>query len=399
MQIEQKLCYSSIDVGDRVRLTALELPSGPPLPFRSGNWQVGWTNIGVVQGEDRLALVWTNVEPQVSFLEVQLTFVDSKGKVLVDISTSSSFPPTRDGRLESDLMRTPTKVTARLEVTEILPPTPDPNALNLLAAFAAYSAGPSAFNVRLAFPRQFREIWSSESVLRQSPYFSTLLSSGFAETSGGNLLSDSRQLDLSSFDDSDDETDSTLPKPPPTLSLPTSPTHKTITVTETAYSTYLAVVCWLQCRHIVFGSLTSSYRSTGSSSRKAATKRRFADAFPESFDDGQPPSSSPPAPVSPKSVYRLSHLLELPALSSLALSSFSSQLTTANAAYELFSSTSACYDELCTAALDFVLKHVEEVFESEAMKEMERKAEADELTSQEGMIWARLARRLVKERK
>ncbi|GAA5874006.1 hypothetical protein JCM8547_001599 [Rhodosporidiobolus lusitaniae] len=142
-----------------------------------------------------------------------------------------------------------------------------------------------------------------------------------------------------------------------------------------AYSTYLAVVCWLQSERITFSTLSSSSASTENA--------RLAPA-------DRPAPLSPLKLVSPKSVYPFSHLLELPALSSLALANFRSQLTISNAAAELFSETSAYSDEIGSAVLEFVLARRTAVRQSSGFKAAQERAEKGEASEWEVRMWAKL---------
>ncbi|GAA5975916.1 hypothetical protein JCM11641_002837 [Rhodosporidiobolus odoratus] len=117
-------------------------------------------------------------------------------------------------------------------------------------------------------------------------------------------------------------------------------------------------------------------------------------ASPASSDDKLPFLR----PVSPESVDRLAHFLQLPDLSALALSNFTSQLTGANVVQEYFSETSECYDELCEATLKFLVQHVIAVRDTEAFEKVASRAEANELEEGEGRMWAKLAQRMVAEK-
>ncbi|GAA5873323.1 hypothetical protein JCM3774_005941 [Rhodotorula dairenensis] len=116
---------------------------------------------------------------------------------------------------------------------------------------------------------------------------------------------------------------------------PASP-YKRVVVREAAYSTYAAVLVRLACRHIEFASLTSKLQRP----RKDEVEQ-FAKEHPHL-----------PAPVSPKSVYRLAHLLELEELQEVAVRDFAAQLTSDNVVKELFSDVASSYKELRDTALD-----------------------------------------------
>ncbi|GAA6034108.1 hypothetical protein JCM8097_000699 [Rhodosporidiobolus ruineniae] len=245
-------------------------------------------------------------------------------------------------------------------------------------------------NVVLLFPRCGREIWTNEALLSMSPYLAALLSSSFKE---GNPVyhvesATGNDPDELGFEDSDIELDIALPNSPSSSSSVPCGAHKSITVTETSYSTYLAVVCWLFTGKIAFGPLASCFSSSNRTEAAKQRKERLLYSF----------SSTPSlVPVSPKSVYRLCHLLELSALSHLALANFTSQLTVNNVAHELFTDTACCYDELGDAALKVFLEHKKEVVKSEAFKAVKTRAEAGELSTQEGTMWAKLASRLLEQ--
>ncbi|BGP48818.1 hypothetical protein JCM10450v2_004694 [Rhodotorula kratochvilovae] len=63
------------------------------------------------------------------------------------------------------------------------------------------------------------------------------------------------------------------------------------------------------------------------------------------------------APVSPKSVYKLADLLQLPDLAAQALDACAASLTHAGAPAELFSPTALAYVELRAKALAYVVQH------------------------------------------
>ncbi|GAA6030116.1 hypothetical protein JCM8097_009269 [Rhodosporidiobolus ruineniae] len=250
-------------------------------------------------------------------------------------------------------------------------------------------------NVCLHFPRSNKRLWVSETFLKQSsPYFQQLLDSAFSE---GTVTSPAQPsftaLDDYAFDESDEETDELDPAAKPKEEELETP-YKTITVTDTAYSTYFAVLVWLQSRYILFGSLSSSFRQPGktrgdtSGARAAANLAISADSNP-----------ALPRPVSPKSVYRLSHLLELPELSSLALANFNSQLTPSNAIYELYSDVSTCYADVKKVVLAYVVENWDKVKEEPATKEVEAKADAGELAPGVAGTSMLLARRLAEKNK
>ncbi|GAA6013757.1 hypothetical protein JCM10207_008181 [Rhodosporidiobolus poonsookiae] len=344
---------------------------------------------------DHLALAWEGVHRPACIKTLRVVFLRTEGTEIASLQPPSGrFPLHPTSRIETPLLSTPGAVSAVLEVEIASEPAPN-EPLQIPAQLAAYSLGPSYFNVRLFFPRSEREIWSSDTILRRSPYLATLLDAGFAESSGTSDSAAPPAAPETDYEDSDGETDDALPPSPPLKSLPAELfLHKTITILETAYSTYLAAVVWLQCGDIAFAPLSSTFLPASSHRLKSdAPNARLAVVLP--------PSAAPPTPltlpaVSPKSVFRLAHLLELPELSSLALANFRSQLTVQNAAHELFSPVSCLYDEVRQTVLDFVTGNVREVFASQGMRDAERRAESGEVEGQEARVWARLAVRVAR---
>lgn len=134
-----------------------------------------------------------------------------------------------------------------------------------------------------------------------------------AEQEGGHKTS--------GFEDSDDELDSALKlksKASKSMSPAGDQCHHQfheVVITDTAFATYQACLVWIASGHISFSPLSSTRRVGGidTPARSAATSSADLDA---------------PHKVSPKSIYRLAHLLSLADLQALALKSFASRLTT-----------------------------------------------------------------------
>jgi hypothetical protein len=236
---------------------------------------------------------------------------------------------------------------------------------------------------RLFFPHLLdsgAELWTSSKFLsHSSPYFETLLSSSFSEAT--SRRSKRARTETSSVEapraptteerdydgDSDDETDTFLcSRIPPILddaSAADDLPYCEIRITQTAYSTYRAVLLFLQTGHISFTPLSSSL----STSRDDYLASKLEE------------SPNLPLPVSPKSVFRLADLLDLPSLEALALTSFKSSLTVDGAAHELFSDASVLYRELRTAVLQFVKEKADEVKATAGWEDVMRKVEQDEV--------------------
>ncbi len=219
--------------------------------------------------------------------------------------------------------------------------------------------------MRFSFPRSNNDLWANSTILKKaSPYFKTQLESGFAEavrkvvTYPGDTVEPDSASTLA-FSDSDDEAATSAAEAP---SKPEAKVH-TVEVRAHSFTTYHAVWVWILTKRIEFAQL-GSYSAPASPDAASfplalqpAAKRRKTDAAP---------TATPAA--SPKSVYRLAHLLELDKLKHEALEAFKDRLRVANATDQLFSSTSASYDEVRTAAAQFVTRHWAEVSQTEAMK-------------------------------
>ncbi|GAA5888916.1 hypothetical protein JCM6882_002903 [Rhodosporidiobolus microsporus] len=239
-------------------------------------------------------------------------------------------------------------------------------------------------DVRLFFPLAHTdgaELWAKSNFLSgTSPYLETLLSSAFAEatprrskrarTSGAfEVEVVSKPLDRD-YDDSDDETDTFLfSKRPPKLD-PSSEadevSYRQITITQTAFSTYHAVLVYLQTGFIHFTPLSSSLSSTFPSR---------TDFLSQSFIE----KPALPLPVSPKSAYRLAHLLQLPDLQTRSLDAFRSSLSASNAAAELFTDSALAYDELRAVVVEVVKANWAAVRESQGWKDKTAAIKRDEV--------------------
>ncbi|GAA5974116.1 hypothetical protein JCM11641_003445 [Rhodosporidiobolus odoratus] len=231
-------------------------------------------------------------------------------------------------------------------------------------------------NVLLTFPRTNQQLWANETVISSaSPYLKAILSSSFAEGSP----SPATPLQLTevppyTFEESDDETDEAeMKKQKPEESGKSVTPFQFIPVTDTSYSTYLAVLVWLDSHHIAFAPLLSSFRTSGKSRVEASSARSTA-VSKLLKDTHLLPSAS-----SPKSIYRLAHLLELKDLCHLALENLRTQLTPENGAFELYSDVATCYSEFRDVVLEFAVENWDKVKEAKATKEMEEKGAAGDL--------------------
>ncbi|GAA5886163.1 hypothetical protein JCM6882_004284 [Rhodosporidiobolus microsporus] len=273
--------------------------------------------------------------------------------------------------------------------------TPGLNAASLtpdILASRVCSENLEAFppRVRLFFPAvggEGAELWVSGSVVSKAvPYFKDLLSSDFSEAtprrakrarqSGAAPLPLPPHTDRD-FDDSDDETDAFLfSTKPPQLdkSAETSDlSFREISITQTAFSTYHALLVYVETGFVHFAPL----RSASSPSDPSASFSR-KDFISQKLND----KLLLPVPVSPKSLFRLADLLRLPdddPLSALCLRAISDSLTHHSAAHELFSDVSVCHDEVRKVVLEYVVKNWDAVSETQSWKETMDKIHAGEM--------------------
>ncbi|GAA6000913.1 hypothetical protein JCM10207_004716 [Rhodosporidiobolus poonsookiae] len=229
-------------------------------------------------------------------------------------------------------------------------------------------------DVAFDFPRTGQQLWGNEALLSAaSPYFKQLFSSSFSEGTGTAAVPQAVPHEFT-FEESDDETDQIgIRWKMKKEGLKDGAPFKTVAVQDSAATAYRAVLVWLACRHIAFAPLLSTSRLDGFSRASAIPWRRAAVSKSAAGDPLLP------APASPKSVYRLAHLLELPDLCKLALENLASQLTPNNAAYELYSDVATCYPEVRDVVLAFVVEKWDEVKKAKATAVMRDKARAGEL--------------------
>ncbi|BGP01644.1 hypothetical protein RTBOTA2_005565 [Rhodotorula toruloides] len=303
---------------------------------------------------------------------------------------------------------------------------------------------PTPYEVRLVFPAYGAEMWIESGFLSQaSSYFKTLLSADFAETAAvtskysemrltpstssvsqdrlaltasstkrfirktGVLIphssmsrardlhatiSDRRtaasEADFDYFDDSDDETDELYfaHHPPQQHSLDVLQlAYKEIKVTKTAFTTYRAVLACLRMGYIAFAPLWSTFFY--STSEQARSRRSYIEAIV-----GRAPPTHP-YPVSPKSAFRLAHLLELEPLQRLCLANLKTQLTIECAPYELFSEMAVCYNTWRKVVLDFVIDNWDAVTASTEWKETEGEIKRNEIDGAAPIMLELLERR------
>ncbi|BGP40888.1 hypothetical protein JCM10449v2_004853 [Rhodotorula kratochvilovae] len=243
-------------------------------------------------------------------------------------------------------------------------------------------------DVRVFFPSIGEtgvELWTTSHLLSSSsPYLKDLLASDFSESvkigsKGARASPKPAPTEVrppKDFEDSDDETDATLFEE----KLPTLHdldgldfTYRQITVTHTAYSTYRAVLRYLETGFIRFAPLSSSCLPTNPSSRKTRVQHIQDLADDEDKDDQLPPH------VSPKSVYRLAHLLRLDDLQKTCLTQLKIALTHDSAAIELFDNASVLYDDWRKVIREHVVQNWDAVTASPSWKDMQARLARDEV--------------------
>lgn len=258
-----------------------------------------------------------------------------------------------------------------------------------------------------------RQLWSNSRLLRNvSPYYETLFSSGFSETATyqvapfpkdivsvessspgtpGRSAAISKEKSEESMElvqskreeeeqeseddygaiDSDDDNDRyTVSHFPTTL-----PIH-CIVMKEPSYPTFRAFLYYLATNRIAFAPISSSFAGT-----------------PTPRDD-HAIWSAVPLPVSPKSIYRLAHKLELPALQKIALTSFASQLSATNALDELFSDVSLVCDDCRKAVLAACVTNWTAIAKGVQLEDLQGKMFRGELSGVKAAVLAELFKKL-----
>lgn len=273
----------------------------------------------------------------------------------------------------------------------------------------------SPHDVRFFFPHvgtEGAELWGRSSTLSiASPYFKTLLNTtDFVEsrkktrkrlrTAEIGPHGASEDVDIhseaeivrSDFADSDEESDDFLVKKQKLplveeLDEGSDLPYREIKIPQTAFATYRATLAFLATSHINFAPLSSSFLPSNSSAKQ--TRLEYLQSV---YDE----LHSRSIPVSPKSVYRLAHLLDMPELVALSLAEVKSCITVENAIVELFSDTSCAYDDVRAMILDFVTENWAAVKDSEALKSMKAKIIAREASPLCGMVAMELLERFAK---
>ncbi|GAA5916717.1 hypothetical protein JCM5296_006183 [Sporobolomyces johnsonii] len=336
-------------------------------------------------------LSWTGVKHPLDIKGGRIS-LSRNGAVVpgaVDI-WAGNFPPSPDGQLEIPFISSGTREAVWVDFTLSLDVRTGEQATHTLAARSAASVvHHSPNNVCFHFPRTSRQLWSNEDNLRKlSTYYNSLLSSDFAEGStSSQVVPISSSLPEYTYEDSDAEKDElevgwkVTSKKDEKQAQHNQQDHdkviegipfKTVTVVDTACTTYFAALVWIATGYISFAPLRSKFRSDD----RGAKQARAAE-LEETFISQSDSQLTPPA--SPKSLYRLAHFLELPDLVQLALDNYKSQLSPANVAYELYSDVSCSYEAIRDITLDFAVANWQEVAKAEGTREMERRGAVEEL--------------------
>ncbi|GAA5861954.1 hypothetical protein JCM3774_001365 [Rhodotorula dairenensis] len=204
------------------------------------------------------------------------------------------------------------------------------------------------------------------------------------------------------------------PPPSPPVKLRDLPAWcRVVPIQGTSYRTYRAFLAWvLTGSEIEFAPLTSSFRFSPFDPRKAAAPSSATSAVPSRcaspapgrkpggisaltstvVTNGIAPSASArkrraaalapfsrlyparPKPVSPKSLYRLAHFLDIPALQAICLEALKTALTPEICAYEVFDDPMAeVYDEVLRAELDYAVENWARVKTSRAIKAVQER--------------------------
>lgn len=223
---------------------------------------------------------------------------------------------------------------------------------------------PTPHDVRFYFPRSDThglELWANAAMLAElSPFLHDLLESSAVSASPRKTKRprtevETTDLDVASAldndemdDDSDAETDDYLVEKKETPLYGGNEvrgefSYRQIGLESVSYTTFFTVLQYLQSGHLEFAELVS----------ETAVEHETRLQYLQSLDT--PPRLALPA--SPKSTYRLAHLLRLDGLKAEALEFFEQSLTVEGAAREFFSSMAAKYPEIQYLVVGFVAEH------------------------------------------
>ncbi|GAA5825652.1 hypothetical protein JCM11251_000324 [Rhodosporidiobolus azoricus] len=333
-----------------------QLHLSPSPPFSSGEWSLTFLPAPLKPGKytpSTVKLAWSNCEEAAPWGRGRLCVAEKqqgKGKRKVyDLllqPDEGRFPGQNDGELEIKVGRPVRAFEVFLDVDM------QGEESSSVSRCLALVDRRYTLDVCLTFPPSCRTLWASSAMLTEaSPWWKTTLgATGFSEGIGVRAP----QPLQSQFDDSDDDEEegtedgcvplSRLATPPP--SPPLSPligfstlpatssnatSYRTIPITGTSYHTYRCFLVYLLTSQLSFAPLTSTFISPICTSWREANTARTAALLASS-------RLNPylPVPVSPKSMYRLAHFLEMPSLCRFSLDALRRALSVENVAYELF---------------------------------------------------------------
>ncbi|BGO93894.1 hypothetical protein NBRC10512_006094 [Rhodotorula toruloides] len=381
----------SSDAADRVNLLNVSIDPASPAthsqqvclfvdPFSSGSWTIDFEPVVWEPGlfrPSKVSLRWRGCRSDRK-REVRMAVrVGNETHALVDwVGGSNGTWTLAVGR--------PSKI---LEIAIEVAKDEQDGSLSPLARSLNLIDQPPMFDLCLAFARDRRRLWASSAVLAQvSPWWAEQMqTSGFREESITLAPTPAERSEWHDSDCSDDEAgagpsclshlDSPFATPPPSPPIRTQdlpPFCRIVPIHGTSYRTYRAFLGWVFTGTVHFAPLTSSFRyspiaashiSTSATScyrQHAASLAAHRKLYPNR-----------PTPVSPKSLYRLAHFLEIPSLQRLCLDALKGRLTMANVAYELFTDPLAeVYPEVFDLELEFAREGWDEVKQSQAMRDV-----------------------------
>lgn len=246
-----------------------------------------------------------------------------------------------------------------------------------------YLDPPEECDARFIFPSIGAEMISSSSLLKKdSSFFTTLLESEFEEGSkvtkstwkkrARQTAAGTKEFDLRDSDEDDDMallgTKSKIGKKR-TYDVPT---HE-IVVTETAFSTYRALLFSLHTGHPVEFKPLVSLQSTDKPADKHLPIGGLVDGPPR-----RPLELAFPR-ASPRSIYRLASLLEIRPIAEQALKSYGHQLESSldHVVDEVFCDSSEVHTELRNTAVAVALLNAEKVRKSASYQRLAAKKDDD----------------------
>ncbi|GAA5952377.1 hypothetical protein JCM21900_003796 [Sporobolomyces salmonicolor] len=398
--------------------TACKL-SLPFPPFSSGSWTLSFIEAPVkcaptmacVPTVATLRMEWSGCEEGVEVWGGSLRFVrkeKGKGEERADVRVEKGrFPPERDGSIKVARF-VPCSKDNTVEVELELEVVPKEEATAVSRTLELLN-DPQSLDLCLVFPREGRKLWASSKALAElSPYWKTQLSSsGFREDVDNKEGSSEME---GTSDDSDDELDNDRSSRPRTLadSPPPPPGTRTIPITGTLYNTYRALLCWLYTSQVQFAPLTSAFLRTPASEAAADLPNSpspcpAAPAWPSApllcsarrarhsalSARSLLAPSAPPA-VSPKSLYRLAHFLEIPALAALCVSALRDLLTVDNVPHEMLGSLAEVYDEVWDAEVQWARERWDQVRDGAGMRVEGERMRTEGATAHEAATLLRL---------